>query len=137
HWSVAVAGQVMTGAVVSTKMMCWMQVLELPQASVAFHVRSMFRPVQPPPAAAGVSVKLMVGAPPQLSVAVAVSVLLGSVESPHCSILSAGQVMSGGVVSTNVMCWTQVLELPQASVAVQVRSMPGLPVQLAAVAASA
>src|SRR5206468_1013869 len=42
----------------------------------------------------------------------------------------------GGVLSTKVMCCTQVLVLSQASAAFQVRSMPALPVQLAGVAAS-
>src|ERR1051325_4476277 len=78
----------------------------------------------------------MAGEPPQLSVAVAVPVLDGSVDSPHCNSLSAGQVISGLVVSTKVMCWTQVASLPQPSVAFQVRSMPALLVQLGAVAAS-
>ena len=45
--------------------------------------------------------------------------------------------MVGGVVSTKMMCWRQVAVLPQPSVAVQVRSIPGTPVQLAAVALSA
>src|SRR5207247_10918544 len=82
------------------------------------------------------SVWVMAGVPPQLSVAVAVPVFAGAVESPQASALSAGQVITGGVVSAKVMCWTQVLMLPQASVAFQVRSMPALPVQLAGVAAS-
>src|SRR5437660_1225131 len=72
----------------------------------------------------------------QLSVAVALPVAPMSVESWQLTVLSAGQVMTGGVVSTNVMCWTQVEELPQASIASQVRSMPAWPVQLAGVAAS-
>src|SRR5437899_11151971 len=73
----------------------------------------------------------------QLFVAGALAVLAGAVESPHASTLSAGQVMTGGVVSAKVMCCTQVLMLPQASVAFQVRSIPGWPVQLAGVPASA
>jgi hypothetical protein len=128
-------GQVITGGVVSTKVMCCTHVLMLLQASVAFHVRSMpGLPVQLGGVAA--SVKLMVGVPPQLSVAVAVPVFAGAVESPHCNCLSGGQVITGGVVSTNVMCCTQVLILPHPSVAFHVRSIPGLPVQLGGVAAS-
>ena len=50
--------------------------------------------------------------------------------------MSAGQVITGGVVSTNWMCCRQVAVLPQASVAFHVRSMPAWPVQLAGVAAS-
>src|SRR5438093_11982590 len=66
----------------------------------------------------------MTGVPPQLSVAVALPVSAGSVESPQASTLSAGQVITGGVLSAKLMCCTQVLMLPQASVAFQVRSMP-------------
>src|SRR5438094_801929 len=102
HWSVALAGHVITGLVVSTNRRCWTQVAWLPQASVAFQVRSMSRPVQPP---AGLSVWLMVGLPGQLSVAVAEPVINGLAESPHCSVLSGGHVITGLVVSTNVMCW--------------------------------
>src|SRR5437773_1886692 len=78
----------------------------------------------------------MAGVPPQLSVAVALPVSAGSVESRQSKSLAAGQAITGGVVSAKVMCCTQVLMLPQASVAFQVRSIPGWPVQLAAVAAS-
>src|SRR5881296_1358909 len=129
------AGQVITGGVVSAKVMCCTQVLMLPQASVAFQVRSMpALPVQL--AAVPASVNVMAGVPPQLSVAVAVPVLAGAVESPQASTLSAGQAITGLVVSAKVMCCTQVVMLPQASVAFQVRSMPASPVQLAGVAAS-
>src|SRR2546426_11485143 len=78
----------------------------------------------------------MVTGAAQLSVAVAEPVLPGSVLSPHCRCLSGGQVMTGGVVSTKSMCWTQVAVLPHPSVAFQVRLIPGSPVQLAGVLAS-
>src|SRR6266542_158218 len=131
-WS---AGQVMAGGVVSTKERCWTQVARLPQASVAFHVRSI--PGTPAQAIAVIaSVKVIVTGPPQLSVAVAEPVCAGSVGSPQLSCWSAGQVMAGGVVSTKERCWTQVARLPQASVAFQVRSMPARPAQSAGVAAS-
>src|SRR6266496_1966386 len=87
-------------------------------------------------AAVGASLSVMVTGWPQLSVAVAEPVLLGSVESPHARTLSAGQVMTGMAVSAKLICCTQVATLWQASSALQVRSMPGLPVQLAAVGAS-
>src|SRR5204863_2300512 len=99
------------------------QVAMLLQPSVAFQVRSMPAwPVQ----LAGVeaSVWVMVTAPPQLSLPVAVPVLDGLVEPLHCNCTSGGQVMLGAVVSTKVMCWTQVVMLPQPSVAFQVRSTP-------------
>src|SRR5713226_8853286 len=135
HCNCLSGGQVITGGVVSTNVMCCTQVAMLPQASVAFQVRSIpGLPVQLPGVAA--SVEVIVTAPPQLSVAVAVPVLAGAVEAPHCTCLSGGQVITGGVVSTNVMCCTQVLMLLLASVAFHVRSIPACPVQLAGVAAS-
>ena len=82
------------------------------------------------------SVKVTVTGPSQLSVAVAKPVFAGSVESPHCNCLSGGQVIDGGFVSTKVICWMQVDELLHESVAVQVRAMPGSPVQLAGVGVS-
>src|SRR6266516_4197817 len=88
------------------------------------------------PAGAAASVKLIVIVPPQLSVAVAEPVWDGSLGSPQLSCVSAGQTITGGVVSTKVMCWTQVATFPQVSVAFQVRSIPGTPVQPGAAAAS-
>src|SRR5437762_1274967 len=70
--------------------------------------------------------------PLQVSVAVAVpvwSVVAGTV---HSRVMSAGQVMTGGVVSWKRMVCTQLAWLPQPSVAVQVRRMAPLPVQLVA-----
>src|SRR5437762_8301400 len=112
--------------------MCWTQVAVLPHASVAFQVRSIpGTPAQP--AGVPASVELIHTTPPQLSLAVAEPVLLGAVESPHCSCLSGGQLMTGGVVSTKSMCWTQVAVLPHPSVALQVRLIPGTPAQPAGV----
>jgi len=136
HWPLAVTsdGQVIVGGVVSTKVMCWTQVAVLPHPSVAFHVRSIpCTPLQP--AGVDASVCVIVTAAGQLSLPVAEPVLDGSVDAPHSSCRFAGQVMVGGVVSTNVMCWTQVAVLPHPSVAFQVRSIPA-PLQPAGVAAS-
>src|SRR5436309_7960796 len=102
--------------------MCWTQVAVFPQASLAVQVRSI-PPRQPVICA---SVLEITGAPPQLSLAVAVPVLLGSVESPHSRPLSAGQVITGGVVSTNRMRWTQGAVVQQTALAVRVRSIPFL-----------
>jgi len=41
-----------------------------------------------------------------------------------------GQVIVGGMVSRIVMVWTQLVLLPQASIAVQVREMTLLPPQV-------
>src|SRR5262245_28449253 len=93
HCTVSGAGQVSEGAIVSTKVMCWTQVMVLPQLSVARQVRSMpSRPVQ----LGGVeeSVKVIAGVPPQSSVAVAGPVLAGAVEAPQASCLSGGQVIT-------------------------------------------
>lgn len=61
-----------------------------------------------------------VGAPSQLSDAVAVPVNPGKVLSVHRIVILAGHVMVGGVLSSTKMVCKQLLELPQASVAVHV-----------------
>src|SRR5215469_16198948 len=53
----------------------------------------------------------------------ATPVALVLVSAGHSSTRSGGAVITGGVVSRTVICWTQVLALPQSSVAVQVRLM--------------
>ena len=55
---------------------------------------------------------------PQASTAVGIS---NSHGVPHSTILSDSQVMFGGVVSTMVMVWVQMLLLPQESLALHVR----------------
>ena len=64
-----------------------------------------------PQAAANVSVWLMVVLP-HVSLAVASPVAAGVVSLPHWTVVLAGQVIVGGVVSTVVMVWVQVLVLP-------------------------
>src|SRR6266516_3091359 len=66
---------------------------------------------------------MIVGLGSQLSVAVALPVALGSVEALQSTVVSAGQVMLGAVVSTTLMVCAQLAVLPQVSVAVQVRVM--------------
>ena len=44
-------------------------------------------------------------------------------EAAQSTVASGGQVMVGAAVSLTVMVCTQLAELPQASVAVQVRAM--------------
>ena len=75
-------------------------------------------------------------APLQASVAVAVPVLAGSVESVHAMFALAGQVIVGPCVLVTVMIWSQLTELPHASIAVQVRVMTWLPAQLAGASTS-
>ena len=55
-------------------------------------------------------------------------VLPGSVDPEQSTVVSAGQSMLGGVLSTTVMVWSQEATLPHSSVAVQVSVMtPALP----------
>src|SRR5438552_12648069 len=114
------------GAVVSTIVMVWAQVEKLPQSSVAVHVRVM-TPVFPQPGAKA-SVWLMATLP-QASLPVAVPVALGSVEAVHSTVVLAGQVIDGLVVSTTVMVCTTLVVLPESSVAVQVRETTLVPPQ--------
>lgn len=110
-----------TGAVLSsTKMVC-IQVLELPQSSVALHVRKMVLSWgHAPPATWSTKVMASVGSQ---SVAVAVPVLTGNVLDVHWMVTFGGQVIVGGVLSSTRIICTQLLVLPQSSVAVQVRVM--------------
>ena len=78
----------------------------------------------------------MLATPLQSSVAVAVPVLAGSVEAEQSIVVLAGQLIVGACVSVTVIVCVQVLELPQLSVAVQVRVMTWLPAQLPAAVTS-
>ena len=69
------------------------------------------------------SVCVIEATPLQSSVAVALPVAATSVELVQLTVVSPGQLITGGVVSTTVMCWTQLVELLQLSVAVNVRVM--------------
>jgi hypothetical protein len=57
----------------------------------------------------------------QLSVAVALPVFAGSVLAVHSIVTLPGHVIIGAVLSSIRMVWTQLLLLPQSSMAVQVR----------------
>src|SRR5690606_40953694 len=59
----------------------------------------------------------------QLSVAVASPSTLGSISSSHSTVTLAGQIITGGVVSSTVIVCTQSIALPQLSTAVHVRSI--------------
>ena len=100
HKMVMFAGHVMDGArLSSTKMVC-RQLLELPQSSVALHVRLMVYSCGHPPATV-TSVEVIVGVTSQLSVAVAVPfVPPGAVLAVHNTVMLAGQVITGGVLSS-------------------------------------
>jgi hypothetical protein len=121
--TVTFAGQVTTGAVVSTiVIVCRQSLPMLPQASVAVQVRVMVDSLAQEPGAT-LSLAETAGAGSQLSVAVAVPVPEAAVEALHSTVTFAGHVMTGAVESTRVIVWLQLLLLPHASVAVQVRVM--------------
>ena len=61
--------------------------------------------------------------PEQSSVAEAVPVLAGKLLSEQSIVMLSGQVIAGAVSSCNVISWSQVAALPQASIASQVRVM--------------
>src|SRR6185436_5701425 len=126
---VVLAGQTMVGACVSVTVIVCGQLVELPQLSVAVQVRVMtWLPAQLPGALTSLCV--IEATPLQSSVAVAVPVLLGSVEAAQSIVVLAGQTMVGACVSVTVIVCGQLVELPQLSVAVQVRVMTWLPAQL-------
>ena len=88
----------MGGVLSSTKMVC-VQVLELPQSSMAVKVLVMVRSCGHAPATV-TSSNPMVGVPSQLSVAVALPVTPVAVLVLHCTVILGGQVMTGGVLSS-------------------------------------
>ena len=109
------AGHVIVGGWLSLTMTFCVQVLELPQASVAVQTTEFV----PFGNWAGALFE-MVGLPPQLSVAVAVPSATPVAKHWPASVLTVtfdGQVMTGAVVSLTVIVCVQVLLLPQASVA--------------------
>jgi hypothetical protein len=102
HWMVIFGGQTIAGAVLSsTKIVCT-QLLVLPQSSAATQVRVMVLSCgQMPPTVT--SLKVTVGVPSQLSVAVAVPVLAGSVLAVHWMVILAGQLNTGATLSSTIM----------------------------------
>jgi len=98
---VTLTGQVMTGGVISCIVIVCRQVDTLPQASVAVQVRAIvLLPGQLPTALE--SLKVIIGAGSQLSVAVAVPLAAGVTGSWQLMVTFAGQVMTGGVISCTV-----------------------------------
>jgi hypothetical protein len=68
------------------------------------------------------SVEVIAGEASQ-SIAVAVPVFAGNVLAVHSIVTFAGQLITGAALSSTVIVWTQLLTLPQSSVAVHVRVM--------------
>jgi hypothetical protein len=99
--------------------MTWLQVLKFPQSSVDFHVRVMVYSCGQAPAIVA-SVYVTVGVASQLSEEEGFPVLAGNVLAEQSTVTLAGQVILGALVSTIVINWVQVLELPQSSIALNV-----------------
>ena len=106
-----------------------MQLLLLPQSSVAVQLRVMTGAAAQLPAAM-LSDEVMTGVPGQLSVAVAVPVSAAAVEASHSTVTLAGQEMSGATLSVTVIVWTQLPTLPHPSVLDQLREITVSPGQL-------
>jgi len=89
----------MEGGTSSLMVMSCVQVLELPQSSVAIQVRVIAVSwLHPPPCEE--SVKVRFGVASQLSVAVATPVFAGSVMALQSMVMFAGQAITGGVLSS-------------------------------------
>jgi hypothetical protein len=116
---VILAGQVISGAALSSTKMTWIQVVELPHSSSAIQVLLSVNSCGHVPGKL-ISEKVIVGVRSQLSVAVAVPVAGGNVLSEHEMVRFGGQVNSGPALSSTKMTCTQEAELPQSSAANQV-----------------
>ena len=108
-----------TGAVVSRKVISCVAELELPQVSVAVHTRCRrYAPAQLP--GSTVSLRLTPALPPQAPSAVTPGTGAASLQ---VRVRSAGTFTSWGAsVPVTSIRWNSSFALPQASVAVQVRS---------------
>jgi hypothetical protein len=116
---VVVAGSAaITGAVISCTLMVCEAVEELPQASMAVQVRvTLYVPAQAPGVVTSLDVK--VNALPQASMAVAIA---NTGVAGQSIVVVAGKGSNiGAVISCTLMVCEAVEELPQASMAVQVR----------------
>src|SRR5262245_48863539 len=111
HSTVLFVAQVRTGGVVSTIVTAWLQVLVLPWRARASKTRVMNCRQVPFVNVPNIETPCR----QQLSVAIGVP---NSHGWPHSNVRSGGQeVNTGGVVSTIVTVWLQVLVLPQQSAA--------------------
>src|SRR5678815_2246204 len=117
HSTLDTVGQVITGAVLSDTEMVRLQVDELPQSSVAVQVRVKENSWGQLP---GVVMVENVGVT-SLSQASEAEAEPKLGEAGHSTLDTVGQVITGAVLSDTEMVRLQVDELPQSSVAVQVR----------------
>src|SRR5439155_886009 len=117
HSTVLSPTQLIDGGVVSATVTVWLQVLVLLQASIAAHVRVAEKVV---PQRSLVTVfRITSRLVPHPSFGWLGGSKLQAL--PHSTVLSATQLIEGGVVSATVTVWLQVLVLLQASIAAQVR----------------
>jgi hypothetical protein len=113
---------VITGGVLSsTKIVC-VHELVFPQSSLAVQVLVIVNSCAQVPAIV-TSLNVGVTLTSQLSVAVAEPVAAGAELVLHCMVVFAGHVICGGVLSSTKIVCVQELELPQSSIAVNVRVM--------------
>jgi hypothetical protein len=117
HSLVLLAPQVIDGGKVRTVAMVWLQVLVLPQRSVASQVRVATK-VLPQPTFVTVPRIVIVTGPQGFK---DVGVSKPKSPTPHSLVLFPEQAIAGPWVSTTLIVWVQVLVLPQGSVASQVR----------------
>ena len=83
----------------------------MPHASAAINVLAIKYSLLHSPSVV-TSANVIVGTPPQLSLAVGLPVLAGNVLSWISMVIFTGQVIVGGVWSNTVITWTHVAELP-------------------------
>ena len=113
-------GQVRMGGLMSTTEMVRLQVIVLPQSSVAVHVRVTLKvPGQLPGVVTVVKVTTTLASQASVAVAVPNEATAGQLMGE----VTDGQVMTGGVTSRTETVRLQVDVLPQSSVAVHVRVM--------------
>jgi hypothetical protein len=119
--SVMSSGQVSAGGLVSSTVTVKVQVAVLPLESVAVQVTVVTPPVNRLPEA---GTQVMSTTVPHTSLATGSSKVTAVPPDSHSMpVMSSGQVMSGGVVSSTVMEKVHELVLPLASVAVHVTSV--------------
>jgi len=116
HSTVLLVAQVSTGGVMSRTVTTWLQLLLLPHASTARHVRVINCGHEPLVTVLRTLTVTLV--PPHVSEAPGASKLQ---TLAHSTVLLVAQVSTGRVMSRTVTTWLQLLLLPHASTARQVR----------------
>src|SRR5687767_5480123 len=125
--TVAFAGHVITGGVLSSTVIVWLHVAELPQSSVTVCVRVIVPRYAAPTSGPVLQAYVRVGsqrseadAPGNASNAAKFTGHAGTSATQE-TVTFVGHVITGGVLSSTVIVWLHVAELPQSSVTVCVR----------------